>query len=65
MEIISYPVLEYLLGFCLLGFSGFLLYSACGGRSGINGFNGREWWQITIAVATGVVGMGFIVWCQS
>lgn len=39
IQISSYPVLEYIFGFILIGFSIYLLYSASGGVNGIEGFD--------------------------
>lgn len=38
VEITSYPALEYMFGFALVGFSAYLLYSSSGGVNGIAGF---------------------------
>ena len=64
LDLVSYPVLEYLLGALLIGLSFYLIYSANGGRNGIKGFRERAWWQYLAALVPMILGICFIVACQ-
>ena len=63
LELVSYPVLAYLLGMGIIGVSIYLLYSVGGGINSIEGFNNNLWWQYILALIPMALGAGFIIAC--
>jgi len=65
LELTQYPLMQYLIGLCLIGLGIYLIYSVSGNKNSIPGFDMNLWWQYIIALIPIIIALLVIIVCES